>query len=315
VRAFVIDRIGDRGRVTDVPDAEPAPNEVLIAVSAVGLVASDWRVRAGSRLGRQEHSFPAVMGFDFAGHVVAVPGGEPRWSPGDRVFGIAHKPFIGAGALAELLALPADGPIARTPAYLDDVQAASLVSGWFTALATLDVTPVGPGHRVLLLGASGGVGSVLTQLLAHQGVDVVAISRAANEAYLHDLGAATVVPYDTCDVLAAAGRLQPGGFDALIDLMSGPERFDELATAVRPGGLAVSAVRSADAERMSGSGLRVANVAASPAGDRLAELEPRWRSEGFKLPSIELLPFAATAEGIDRVEQGHVRGKLVVTVP
>jgi NADPH2:quinone reductase len=315
VRAFVIDRIGDRGRIADVANAEPAPDEVLIRVNAVGLVASDWRIRAGSRQGRQEHFFPAVMGLDFAGEVVGAPGGDHNWTIGDRVFGIAHKRFIGAGALAEFLVMPCGGPIAHTPAYLSDAQAASLVSGWLTALAALDVTPVSAGDNVLLLGASGGVGSVLTQCLAHRGVRVVAISRAANRDYVRRLGAADVVPYDTGDVVATARGLQPDGFDALIDLMSGPDRFDELATLVRQGGLAVSAVRAADEQRMSGLNLRVANVAANPSSARLSDLGGRWRAEGFALPELEVLPFAAVADGIDRIEQGHVRGKLVVTVP
>ena len=113
MRAFVIDRIGDRGRIADIANTRPAPDEVLIRVSAVGLVASDWRIRAGSRQGRQEHFFPAVLGLDFAGEVIAAPGGDAGWMIGDRVFGIAHKPFIGAGALAELLAMPSGGPIAQ----------------------------------------------------------------------------------------------------------------------------------------------------------------------------------------------------------
>lgn len=315
MRAFVIDRIGDRGHLTEVPDATAAAGEVLIQVNAVGLVASDWRVRGGSRQGRQDHVFPAVMGFDFAGTIAAASSDGATWTVGERVYGIAHKPFIGAGALAELVAMPATGPIARTPSYLSDAEAAALVSGWFTARATLDVAPAQAGETVLLVGASGGVGSVLTQCLAHRRAEVVAVSRAANDAYVRSLGARDVIRYDECDAVQAARDLHPQGYDMLIDLISEPPRFDELATAVRPDGLAVSAVRAADTGRMAASGLRVANVAASPNGALLAELEQAWRADGFVLPPIEILPFAATADGIERLEHGHVRGKLVVAVP
>jgi NADPH2:quinone reductase len=315
VRAFVFNSIGDRGGLADVPAPQPADGEILIQVNAVALVASDWRVRAGSRVGRQEHHFPAILGFDFAGQVVETPDGSDDWAAGDRLYGMAHKPYIGAGSLAELVTMPADGPMAPIPDFLTDVEAAALVSGWLTSLAALDEVTVELGDIVALTGASGGVGSVLTQLLARRGAEVVAVARTANRDYVEWLGAAHVVCRDQVDVVAGLLSKWPGGVDTLVDLVGDAARFDELVGAVRDGGQASSAVAAADPERLAGRDLRLSNVRTKPSAERLLRLEEEWVQEDLALPEIEVLAFADTAAAIDRLERGQGRGKLVVTVP
>jgi NADPH:quinone reductase len=313
MRAFVIDAIGDRGRIADVAEPVPEPGEVVIRVHAVGLIASDWRVRGGSRMPRQEHRFPAILGFDFAGEVVDGQG-SASWPAGCRVFGIAHKPFIGAGCLAEYVTMPADGPMAPTPDFLTDVEASALVSGWLTSLAVTDQVELASGDVVALLGASGGVGSVLTQILSRRGMDVVAVTRAANRDYVLGLGAVSAVPYDHVDPVSALRDEFPAGIDALVDLISPAARLRDLAATVRPGGHVCSAVGAADLEGLQRDGWRPTNVATKPSPDTLAALTTTWTSAGYRLPEMRLLSFDETALGIDLLQEGHIRGKLVVSM-
>jgi NADPH:quinone reductase-like Zn-dependent oxidoreductase len=286
---------------------------VLIAVDAVGLVASDWRVRGGSRVDRQEHHFPAILGFDFAGRV-AEADGDDQWRPGRRVFGIAYKPFVGAGCLAELVAMPLDGPVVPTPDSLSDVEAAALVSGWLTSLAVLDEITVGSGDLVAVVGASGGVGSVLVQLLARRGARVVAVTRSDNEGYVRSLGAEHVVCRDRGDVAVQIKAAWPDGIDTLVDLVSEGNRFREMADVVRQGGQATSAVAAADPELSPRKDITFSNVRTRPSADRLTQLAETWFEQKLLMPEIRPISLDEVAEAIDLLERGQRRGKFVVTL-
>jgi NADPH:quinone reductase-like Zn-dependent oxidoreductase len=205
--------------------------------------------------------------------------------------------------------------MAPTPVFLTDVEAAAVVSGWLTSLAALDEVVVEAGDVVALTGASGGVGSVLTQLLARRGAEVVAVARSANRDYVEWLGASRVVCRDQVDVVAELLSLSPGGVDTLVDLVGDAARFDELVGAVREGGQASSAVAAADAERLAGRDLKLSNVRTKPSAERLLSLEEEWGRQELALPEIETLDLSEAANGIDRLERGEGRGKLVVTVP
>lgn len=200
-------------RVDDVPTPEPAPAELLVRVHATTVNRTDCAYRSGTpfvtRLGT---GLPApratVLGTEFAGVVERVGSQVTAFSTGDRVFGYVEGRF---GAHAEHLTVPESGSVAVVPAGIDFAAAAASTEGAHYALAMARVARTRAGHHVLVLGASGGIGSAAVQLLGAGGVTVTAATRGAVDR-VAGLGADRVVE-------AAADAVPDDGtrYDAVFD--------------------------------------------------------------------------------------------------
>mmetsp|Transcript_11853 Transcript_11853/g.19541 ORF Transcript_11853/g.19541 Transcript_11853/m.19541 type:complete len:413 (+) Transcript_11853:39-1277(+) len=203
---------------------------VLCRVHAVGVNPVDAKFLYGDKV--PEWMLPLVQwfvsrrvaGIDFSGEVVDTPSSY-SFRVGEQVFG-TMPPFV--GALSEYVLAPSDS-IARKPANLTHVQAAVVPLVGLTALQILDDFHVDRlGHRLLIIGASGGTGHYLVQLAKCRGVHVTAICSAKNARYVSSLGADVVVPYDTGTLLPALGQTVDdlGMFDTVIDTVSSNEKKD-----------------------------------------------------------------------------------------
>lgn len=195
--------------LAEVPVPEPGPGEVLVRVRAAGLDRGVLhlvegtpyllRLAFGLRRPRQQ-----TIGLDLAGVVEAVGGDVTRFAPGDEVLG------IGSGSFAQF-ALAQEKKLVSKPADLDFPDAAALPISGLTALQAIETTDVRAGQRVLVLGASGGVGTFAVQMAAASGAHVIAVCSAAKAAAVKDLGAAEVLDYAhdplprDVDVLLAIG--------------------------------------------------------------------------------------------------------------
>ncbi len=214
----------------------PKPGEVLVRVEAAAVTSADWRLR--------EAAFPSfsaipgrlmfgltrprnpVLGGAFAGQVEAVGEGVTRFQPGQPVFG-----FTMSGAHAEYLTMKADGALVERPARLTAQEAASLPFGGLAALVFLrDFAKLRPGERVLVLGASGGVGVHAVQIARALGAEVDAVSGARNTELVRGLGAERVFDHRTED-FAASGRK----WDLIFDCV-GASSFAKARGALTEGG-------------------------------------------------------------------------------
>ncbi|NVB38835.1 NAD(P)-dependent alcohol dehydrogenase [Pseudenhygromyxa sp. WMMC2535] len=201
------------------PKGDLAPDEVLIEVHATSVTTAEWRMRAAVfppgfslpgrlALGWSRPREP-LTGRDFGGRVLAVGSAVTRLSPGDAVFGASPK-----GANVERLVLPESAAIVAAPAGLSHVEVAALPFGANTAMHFLaDGAKVQPGERVLVLGASGGVGVYVVQLAKHLGAEVTGVASAANLDFVRELGADHVVDYAITDPLAT-GQI----YDVIVDV-------------------------------------------------------------------------------------------------
>jgi NADPH:quinone reductase-like Zn-dependent oxidoreductase len=302
-----------------VPDPTPGRGEVLVKVHAAGVDRGTWHVMTG-------RPFPVrpaigllrprqrVPGLDLSGTVVGVGPGVTRFRAGDRVFG------IGRGSLAELACAPEE-KLARAPASLPLEEAAVLGVSGLTALQALgDAGRVRAGERVLVLGASGGVGTFAVQLAVALGAQVTAVCSAAKAALVRSLGAARVLDYRSDD---------PVG---------GPERYDVVLDVA--GGLPVARLRAAmtaegrlvfvgDETGGDWFGFLVRPLAAmlrAPLGrQRFTFLVSRERFEGLERlarlvdegrlrPVIDRrVPLEGVAQALRDLGDGKVRGKVLVT--
>jgi NADPH:quinone reductase-like Zn-dependent oxidoreductase len=173
------------------------------------------------------------------------------------------NPTVHEGSWVELIAVPQGGSVARRPASVDVAQAGAAPLAALTASDALDL---GEGATVLVIGASGGVGSFAVQLAAHAGATVLAPGLPEDHAYLRGLGAAEVLDRNA-DIVASVRERYPDGVDALLDLVSSdPEALNTYAAVVRDDGRIASSVGAA------GQGPSRTNVSALPGRENLERL-------------------------------------------
>jgi NADPH:quinone reductase-like Zn-dependent oxidoreductase len=199
--------------LANVAKPEPGPGEVLVRVTAASVNPLDWHYMRGEpyvmRLMGAGTGRPASakLGVDFAGRVEAVGDGVSAWHGGDRVFGST------SGAFGEYLVLAQDGPLAAIPPGLADDEAASVGVAGITALQALrDIARIEPGDKVLVNGASGGVGTFAVQLARAMGAEVHGVCSTRNVELVQSLGAGRVYDYKQESYLEGGER-----YDAIID--------------------------------------------------------------------------------------------------
>jgi NADPH:quinone reductase-like Zn-dependent oxidoreductase len=320
MRAMVQDGYGPPEvlRVADVPVPVPADDAVLVRVVASSVNALDWHMLRGTPVVvRLTDGFrrpkAGIRGVDVAGVVEAV-GRDVTWAkPGDEVFGARD------GAFAEYVA----GRIfAPKPAQVSFEEAASIPIAGFTALqAVRDHGGVRPGHRVLVTGAGGGVGSLAVQIARAHGAHVTAETGGDRVALVGTLGADRVVDRGVEDVTRAADR-----FDAVIDV-AGRASLTALGRLLAPGGVLVVVGAAGNGRGLGTLLLPAAAVVRSRFGSRrMVPFMARSNRDdllvlaglaasGALRPVIDrTYPLERAGEAIGYVESGHARGKVVVTI-
>jgi NADPH2:quinone reductase len=237
MRAFTLDSFDVApGLREDLPEPE---GELIVRVEATSVNPVDAAIAGGMLRGMAEHTFPVVLGRDYAG---VVEKGSGEFAPGDEVFGFVRHaaPDVGAGSWAERIAV--SDLVAKKPARLSMAEAGAAPLAGITALMCVEALDLQPGQRVLIVGATGGVGSFAVQLAARAGATVIAPAYVEDRDYLEALGAAEVPERGT---VAQA--------DALIELVSySPEEFEANAAGLSAGGKGVSPLGAAQGENRFG---------------------------------------------------------------
>ncbi|MDG6108606.1 NADP-dependent oxidoreductase [Dactylosporangium aurantiacum] len=225
--------------VAELPVPRPGPGQLLVRVAAASINPGDVVIPSGRFRDAAPLTFPHVPGNDFAGTVAEVGPAVRGYVPGDEIFGYAApralrpmlgpRPSMSTGSLAQYTVVEADTPfVTHRPAGLTAEQAAALATTGLAARAVLATAGIRPGERVLVVGATGGVGTTLLPLLAAARATVVATATEHDADLVRDLGATEVVGYDE--------RGYPEGVDAAFNLTLPSDRLTGVARAVRPGG-------------------------------------------------------------------------------
>ncbi|MYS82172.1 NADP-dependent oxidoreductase [Embleya scabrispora] len=312
MRAVAVNEFGGDPKVVDVAKPTPGRDELLVEVAAAAVNPFDWKVADGMLAGSMEHTFPLVLGMDFAGTVVDRGADATRFSVGDRVFGSVLRAPVGAvGAYAEFLTVPAAGLVASA-ADLDPAQAAALPTAAGTALGLLEAGGIRAGQTILVIGAAGGVGTFLTQLAAARDVRVLAVTRGVGAAGMAALGAAQT--YDaTGGIVADKVRSDhPDGVDALVDLVSDAADFAAYARLIRDGGVALSTQFVADPQELAARGVEAINHNQRSTAQLYEQLADELRAHRIAVPIEARLPLTDAAGAIARSRLGGARGKTVI---
>jgi NADPH:quinone reductase-like Zn-dependent oxidoreductase len=311
MRAFALDAFGETGSIREVPDLEPGEGQVSIRVAAAGLNPFDNWVLQGALKDDMEHRFPLIPGGDASGTVDAVGPGVIEYVVGDEVFGSVGKRLMGEGTLAELATMSIS-TIARKPTSADHADAAAIPVAGVTALTIADAVPIAKGHVVVVIGATGGVGSYLAQIATVRGARVVAINSEANADYARSLGVADVIAYNDGDVVDAVRTRYPDGIDGVADLHRDQELVARLAESVRSGGYVVSATGGVDVESLSQRNITGVNVMGRVATEALETIGRMLEEKEIVTPAIRTFTLDQSNDAFALVGSGHVRGKVVV---
>jgi NADPH:quinone reductase-like Zn-dependent oxidoreductase len=321
MRAVVQDRYGsaDVLRTAQVARPRPGPEEVLLRVHAAGLDRGTWHLMAGKpyavrlAIGIRRPRQP-VPGKDVAGVVIAVGAAVTRFAVGDEVYG------IGVGTFADLTVAKQD-KLGRKPANLTFAQAAVVPVSGITALrAVTDLGRVRPGHKVLILGASGGVGSYAVQIAKAYGAEVTGVCSAAKADLVRALGADHVLDYAREDFADGVQR-----YDVILDIAGHPT-LPRLRRALTATGTAVL-VGGEDGDRLTGMNRQLLALARAPfIRQRVALLTAQERAThierltalieaGEMTPSVDrTYPLEQAPEAMRLLEAGQVRGKVAITI-
>lgn len=291
--------------LVEIPDPKVGPDVVLVRVKATSVNPVDWKIREGALDGIFTSHFPLVPGWDVAGVVEAVGPAVTEFAPGDEVIGYVRRDDIQQGTYAELVAAPVR-TLAPKPSSAGFEQAAALPLAGLTAYQGLAALEVGDGDTVLVHAASGGVGSYAVQLAAARGARVIGTASEANHDYLRSLGAEPVVYGD--GLVERVRELAPDGADAVLDLHGG-----DLATTPDLLGTPGRVASVIDPNAVKELGGRYVFV--RPSTEDLSELARLVDKGVLQIEVARMFPLAEAAEAQRLSQQGHVRGKVVITVP
>jgi NADPH:quinone reductase-like Zn-dependent oxidoreductase len=313
MRAIAEEMFGGPIALMDLPTPEIGAGEVLIRVRAAGVNPFDWKVADGALEDQVKHSFPLILGFDAAGVIDRVGAEVTELAEGDEVYGYLFKPVIGEGTYAEYVGAPAT-IVAKKPVTVGFAEAAALPTPGLTAMDLVDSVDAREGKTILIVGATGGVGSYATQLAASRGAHVVATARQTNEALVREMGAAEMIDYTTEDLVDAVRMAHPGGIDAVIDVASDRKALGGISTLVNTGGRLASSVYAADVDGLARRGIAATNVSMQPGARRLRELSRMVDSGELSARLDRTYPLEKAPKALEERRTGHVRGKIVFLI-
>jgi NADPH:quinone reductase-like Zn-dependent oxidoreductase len=258
--------------------------------------------------------FPLILGQDAAGIVAAVGDKTSHFKVGDRIFGqFFHSP-IGQGTFAEYAVVAETGTVAALPKAISDEIAAALPTAGMTALALVEALDLANGGSVLIVGATGGVGSFATQLAASKGLRVLVTAGAADAERLRRLGAAETFDHQQGDLSTLVKQKHSQGIDALIDLVSDRQAFATLAGLVRKGGAALTTVFSADEKALQARGVRGGNFELKANATLLKTLASVVESGRLTVTVEATIALEDAPAAIARSRAGHSKGKTVIRI-
>ena len=289
----------------DVPEPTAGDNEILVRVQASSVNPVDAYIGMGALKEAFDHEFPVTLGRDFAGIVEQVGVGVSRYRPGDEVFGfVLHaNPTVHDGSWTELIVLPEDNSVAAAPSGVDLALAGAAPVAALTAIAAFDALALSEGETVLVVGATGGVGSFFVQLAAAAGATVIALALTEDREYLRGLGAVELLDRDA-DLASAVRSTHPEGVDAVFDLVSqAPD-----VSLLKSGGRLASSLGAA------GEGPGRFNVMSQPTPANLERLAGLLEAGTLRVPVQRSFGLEQTGEAVQALLGTHTQGKLGVEI-
>jgi NADPH:quinone reductase-like Zn-dependent oxidoreductase len=330
MKAIVYTKFGppDVLHLQEVAKPTPMDNEILIRVHAASVNFGDIMARNIKAVSPREFNMPfifwllarisfgvrkpkiTILGSEFAGEIESVGKDVKQFKKGDQVFGFSGESF---GAYAEYLCLPENGVLAIKPANLTYEETAVVPYGAIMAVNLLRKVNIQPGHKVLVNGASGGIGSAAVQIAKYFGAEVTGVCGTPRLEFVKSLGADKVIDY-TKEDFTQNGET----YDLIFDIL-GKGSFSRFKNSLKPNGIQLCASFKMKQlfqmlwTLLAGGRKVICAIAPGSAEDLIAVKE---LIEAGKIKAIidRVYPLEQTAEAHRYVETGHKKGNVVITV-
>lgn len=286
----------------DVPVPDPGPGQLLIRVRAAGVNPVDWKKRTGYRpAGAPETALPAGFGGEASGVVERLGAGVTGFAVGDEVFGQALT-----GGYAERTLLDAGFSAIRPPSVSFE-DAATLPIAAATAHDAVVQLDLPPGSTLLITGVGGGVGVAAAQIAGRFGLTVIGTAGAAKHDFVASLG---VTPVEYGDGVEERIRaVAPQGVDGIVDLVGGAA-LEAVAGLVADKSKLITACDRQTVARLGGLPVQ------RERSRRVLEAVAGWVADGTLDPYVvEVFTLPEARQALRHVEDGHARGKVVITIP
>lgn len=311
MRASYIEEFGgpETVKTGELDRPEPGEGEVLVRVQSAGVNPVDSAIVRGMLKDFIPSDFPLIPGWDVAGVVEARGHAARRFSEGDKVYAYARRPFIQHGTFAEYIALP-ESYLARSPEKLTPEEAGGVPLAGLTAWQSLfDAGDVQKGDVVLILGASGGVGTFAVQFAKWKGARVIGVASSGNHDYLKELGADDMVDYKENHVGEAVEKMASAGVDVIFDCSRGEALEQSMSTLIKNGRLV--SITNRDPDRR--VDIRFEYVFVEPNARQLEKISELADNGYVKAPVTKAFRLEEAGEALQQVESLHTRGKMVIT--
>ena len=295
-----------RTTILEVPELKEG--DVLIRIKAAGVNPVDAVISQGHYKNLMPHGLPVIPGWDVCGIVEDRGHAARRFKVGEAVYAYARRPEVKWGTFAEYMVIP-DSYLAKKPENLSPEEAAAIPLAGLTAYQSLfDAGRLQENQRVLILGASGGVGSFAIQLAKEKGAAVIGVASEKNHAYMKELGADHTIDYKDTDIGEAAKEIFPEGVDLIFDCTSG-ESLQQSLKALKPSGKLVSILNQG---KDLNPAIHFQFVFVEPNARQLEELRELAEAGKLKVHISKTYSLNDAAEALKQIQSLHTTGKIVV---
>lgn len=299
----------DQIKTGELDKPEPGEGEVLVRVKSAGVNPVDAAAARGMLKDAIPTEFPVIPGWDVAGVVEDRGHAARRFKEGDEVYAYARRPVIQHGTFAEYIALP-ESYLAHRPQEVTMEEAGGIPLVGLTAYQALfDAGNLNEGETLLILGASGGVGTMAIQLAKTVGATVIGVASEKNHAYMKELGADEVIDYNKGDVGELVRKVAPEGVDVIFHCSRGDSLSQSKGT-LKSGGRLVSITNSKPSVP---DDVIFQYVFVEPNAAQLDHLRELADDGKLIAPVSGNYTLENAADALREIESLHTRGKLVVT--
>lgn len=293
----------------DLQKPKAGEGEVLIRIKAAGVNPVDAYAAMGMLKDAIPCKFPLIPGWDLAGEVEETGHAARRFKKGDAVFAYARRPELQNGTFAEYISL-SEAYVAHKPEKMSMEEAGGLPLVGLTAWQSLfDAGKLESGQTVLIIGASGGVGSVAIQLAKNAGAKVIAIASEKNHDFMKELGADVTLDYSRSHIADAVEDAAGGKLDLIFDCSRG-DVLSKTHKLIKNGGHLVSITNSNPERR---DDVVFNYVFVEPNAPQLEKMAAMADKGMLKIEVSKTYPLDKSAEALRDIAKLHTKGKIVIT--
>ena len=287
---------------------EPGEGEVLVRVKAAGVNPVDAAIARGMLNNAIPAKFPAIPGWDMAGVVEGRGHAARRFEEGDEVYAYARRPVVQHGTFAEYIAIP-ESYLAHKPQNISMQEAGGIPLVGLTAYQSLfQFGDLKEDDTLLILGASGGVGTLAIQLAKSAGATVIGVASSSNHEYMKELGADETIDYSAGHVGEAVQEIAPDGVDVIFHCSRGDSLKQSIGT-LKSGGQLIS-ITNRDPDRP--DDIQFQYVFVEPNARQLQDIQELVEDGKVTVPVSKTYSLEEVAQALKDIESLHSQGKTVV---